>query len=384
MTLLDEVEFFTDDGSLAGSDEDAIDFGARPVPRWAVVLGAALVAIVFVGTVVTRSHPSATASRPERPAPPAASLPALGAVGPVLQLGGGAADALDTLVHRDKLYVLRSIGVSVVDLATKHVDTVRLTGGSPGAGQSSARLLLDADTDRLWVVRMGVHATGLVEFNVARMIAIRQMTLHLAVRDAAALDGHLYLATSTGLADLAPAATRAVALPGASGAVSAVAADPARNRILALDVSTPYSVVVVSARGVVTRRTFGNLINGTIAIVGDAIWVGGYGGGARGGYRALVARLDPATLAPVQTSAIALQLDRVVVSAGTRDIWVSTNRPGLWCLDASTGNVLEHWPSAVAPVTSEVGWGPVISRVSTAYVIEAGSLRPLVLAGCAG
>lgn len=386
MALQGEVEFFTDDASVAGSDEDAVDFGTRPVPRWALV-ACVLVAVAFVTTVVTRSHPTATTAQPKQSSPPVAaphSVAIVGELGPALQLGGSAADALDTVLHGDLLYVLRPTGVAVVNLTTRRVDTLPLTGEIPVAEQSSARLLLDPDADRLWVLDVGVRATHLVEFNATRMLWIRQLTVYLAVRDEAAMDGHLYLATSTGLADLAPGATQTVALPGAYGAVSAVAADPARDRILALDVSTPYTVVVVSRRGVATRRTFGFLVKGSIAVVRDAIWVGGYDGRALGGYHAVVARLDPTTLAPVQTSAVALQVDRLVVSAGARDIWVSTSGPGLWCVDASTGNVLENWPSTAAPVTSEVGWGPVNSRVSSAYVIEAGAVRPLVLTGCAG
>jgi len=263
-----------------------------------------------------------------------------------------------------------------VDVPTNSVvDSVPLTGQYSLRYRSSARLVLDADADRLWVLGLVAQAAQLLEFNAGKMLPLHHVVVRAAVQDAAAMDGHLYLATSVGLADLAPGAAGTTLLPAVHGAVSAVAADPVRNRLIVLDASTPGAVVVVSAGRAGTRRTFGDLIKGSIAIVGDEIWVGGYGGGIRGGYRALVARLDPVTLAPVQTSSIALRVDRVDVSPGARDIWVTTGAVGVWCIDAVDGTILERWPSASAPVTSGLGG---------AYVIDAGLVVPLVLRGCAG
>jgi hypothetical protein len=162
--------------------------------------------------------------------------------------------------------------------------------------------------------------------------------------------------------------------------VSAVAADPARERIVALETDPSRTVVVaVSTRGAVSRATFGYLANGSIVVVGDAIWVAGYGD-----RRSVVARLDPASLAAVYLSRVAPQGDRIVVSPGSRDVWVSGTGPGLWCIDAQTGTVRQQWPSSKGPVTSERGTGPVQSRAGSAYAIDEGRLVSLVLAGCAG
>jgi len=389
MTLLGDVEFFADDGSVVGSDEDAVDVGGRPVSRWALVLIGLLVASAVVGILATRSQPKPATADP-RPSVPRIVTPeqpeAVGQVGQVLRVDGAVvSDARDAVFHLGRLYILRSDAVAAVDLATNRVDSVSLSGPFALAAGSSGRLLLDVNADRLWVLSMGSRPAQLVEINATRMLPIRRVSLPLGVHDAAVLDGHVYLATSTGLADLPPGAAHAATLRGASGAVSAVAADPARDRILALDISPPYADIVVSAGGKVSRRSFGgNLIKASITVAGDAIWVGGYGGYPRSGYHAIVAALDPTTLTPVATSAVALRVERVIVSRGTHDIWIGTDGPGLWCIDPHTGNVLQHWPYATAPVTSQVGRGPVQSRAGSAYAVYAGHLVSLVLAGCAG
>jgi hypothetical protein len=382
MARVDDVEIFADDGNAVGSDEDAVEFGGRKVPRWANVAGGALVAAIFIGIVATSPQPKPATPGPGQTAPDVVSTAdpsTVGQFGPVLHLDG-AADVRDAVVHRNQLFVLRSGGVSVVELAAKRVTWMPLTGAYSVSAKVPTRMLFDADADRLWVVAMGAKAAQLVEFNASRTLTIRRVTLQLAVRDAAAMDGHVYLATSTGLADLAPGAAHAAALPGVDGAVSAIAADPAQERIVTLNsVGSDTVVVAVRTHGAVSRRTFGHLVNGSIAIVGDAIWVAGYDG-----RHSVVTRLDPTSLEGVQTSAVAPRGDRIVISPGTDDLWVSGAGPGLWCIAADTGNVHQHWPSAKAPVTSQRGHGPVQSRAGSAYVIDAGQLVSLDLAGCAG
>jgi hypothetical protein len=382
MAGVEDVEIFADDGNAVGSDEDAVEFGGRRPPRWANVAGGALVAAIFIGIAALSRDPTNVPSGPEQVAPDIVSTAdpgTVGRLGSVLHLDG-AADARDAVVHRNQLFVLRSGGVSVVELAAQKVTWMALSGAYSVSAKVPTRLLLDADADRLWLVAMGAKAAQLVEFNASRMLAIRRVTLQLAVRDAAAMDGHVYLATPNGLADLAPGATHAEALSGVDGAVSAIAADPAQGRIVTLNsVGSDTVVVAVRTHGAVSRRTFGHLVNGSIAIVGGAVWVAGYDG-----HHPVVGRLDPVSLALVQTSGVAPQGDRIVVSPGTDDLWVSGTGPGLWCIAADNGILHQYWPNARAPVASQRGYGPVQSRAGSAYVISAGQLVSLVLAGCAG
>ncbi|MEP7019373.1 MAG: hypothetical protein ABI808_01885 [Pseudonocardiales bacterium] len=392
MTLLGDVEFFADDGSVVGSDEEAVEVGTRPVPRWALVMIGTLVATAVVGILATRPQPKAATADPKPSVPRVVTTPhpeaieQVGQVGQAVQVDGAVvSDARDAVVHRGRLYIMRFAAVAAVDLATNRVESVSLSGPFALAAGSSARLLLDPDADRLWVLAMGARPAELLEISASRMLPIRRLSLPLGVHDAAAMDGHVYLATSTGLADLPPGAAHAVTLRGGGGSVSAVAADPVRHRVLALDISPPYADIMVSAGGKVSRRSLGgNLIKASITVAGDAIWVGGYGGDPRSGYHAIVAALDPITLTPVATSAVALKVERVIVSRGTHDIWIGTDGPGLWCIDPYSGDVLQHWPYATAPVTSQVGRGPVQSRAASAYAVYAGRLVSLVLSGCAG
>jgi hypothetical protein len=379
MARVDDVDIFADNEDPAGSDEDAVDLGARRVPRWANVAGGALVAAIFIGIVAASPHPK-PGPKPSAPHAVSTADPSVvGRIGPVLQLDG-AADVRDVVVHRNQLFVLRTGGVSVVEAAANRATWMPLSGAYSVPAKAPTRLLFDANADRLWVLAMGAQAAQLVEFNASRTLPIRRASLNLAVRDAAAMDGHMYLATSAGLADLAPGAAHAVALPGVHGAVSVIAADPARERILALEsVASDTVVVAVSTHGAVSRRTFGHLVNGSIAIAGDAIWVAGYDG-----HHPVVARLDPLTFASVQASAVRPRGERIIVSPGTNDVWVTGTGPGLWCIDANTGNVHQHWPGAEAPVTSQRGDGPVQSRAGSAYAVEGGQLVSLFLAGCAG
>ena len=377
MARVDDVEIFADDGSAVVSAEDSVDIEPRPVPRWAKVAGGALVAAVFIG-VVASSHPK-PARKQSAPAVVVTAGPSVdGGFGPAPHLEG-AADARAALVHRNQLFVLRSGRVSVVDLAAGHATTMPLTGAYSVPAAVPTRLLFDANVDRLWVVAMGPQIVQVVELNTDTRLPVRRLTLRLAVRDAAEMDGHVYLATSTGLADLAPGATHADALPGAHGTITAIAADPTRERIVALDSGNAGTVVVaVSTHGAVSRRAFGNLANGSIAVVGDAIWIAGYD------VASVVARLDAETLAAVQLSPVTPSGDRIVISPGTDVVWVGGAGPGLWCLDPGTGRVLQTWLTAQAPVTSQRGRGPVQSRIGRAYAVDAGRLVSLSLVGCTG
>jgi hypothetical protein len=384
MAPLDDVEFFADDDTAVTTDEDAVEIGARRVPRWANAAGGALVAAIFIGIIATRPDPTAGPKESTPPTVVSTGDPAdAGRVGPVLHLDGPA-DAREIVIHRDQLFVLRDGGVSVVALASGRVNWMPLRGPYSVPANGSTRLLFDADADRLWVVAMGARTAQLVEFNASRMLAVRRVDVNLVVLDATAMDGHVYLGTSTGLADLAPGAAQPVVLPGTRGVIGAVAADPARNRVLALDLALDArvpatKVVAVTTRGVVSRRAFGDLADPGLAVVGDAIWVGG-----NDGRHSVIARLDPQTLARVQTSPVAPEGDRIDVWPGTDDVWVSGTGPGLWCIDADTGDIRQHWPSETGPVTSQRGHGPVQSRTGRAYVIDAGQVVSLDLVGCAG
>lgn len=367
MTVPMDVEFLAEDGSVLLAEDDVVEFGGRRVPRWVVVVACALAAIALVSVVVGRSPPKHAAVAGISNTNPVAS----GRFHAALRLDGDHPNALDVLLDGSRLYVLQPTRISRIDLPSKHVaDSVGLADGTASAVRSSARLLLDASAGRLWVVEPGPRPARLLEFDAATLRPTRDLTVDVAIQDAAVMYGHLYLASSGGLDDLVPGALAPMRLGAVHGSVSAVAADPARRRVLVLDDSSPVAISVMSAGRVTARRIFGKLNQGSIAVVGDDIWVAG-----SGDYGAVMARLDPGTLAPLQTSPVALEAKALAVSSGARDLWVSASGAGLWCLDARSGTVLVQWPSARAPVTSRTG---------AAYVVTKGSVVPLALDGCAG
>jgi hypothetical protein len=363
MQPLESVEFVADDGTVPPADEDMVEFGSRRVPRWVVIVACALAALAVVSVVAGRSQPKqvAVADAPN-------TLPVtVGQFGAALKFGGGPPDAIDVLIAGDQLFVLRANGINRLALpAARVADSVRLNRHDT----ATSRLFYDAADNRLWLVEQGVRPAQLLELDAATLRVTRRVSADLTVRGAAAMFGHLYLASADGLSDLAPGARAPIRMAALAGSVTAVAADPARRRILVLDESSPVAVSVMSAGRVTARRIFGHLNRGSIAVVGDDIWVGG-----SGDYGAVMARLDPMTLAPLQTSPVALEANAVVVSPGARDLWVSASGTGLWCLDARTGSVLVQWPTASVPVASRGG---------AAYVLTGGSVLPLALNGCAG
>jgi hypothetical protein len=365
-----EVEFVTDDGELIGADDDVIELGRERPPRWAVVLGCAAVAAGFVTLAATKSH-----TRPSEPAPrPEAVTTATHAPfrfpGAPLQLGGQP-NALQAVIFGNRLYVLRPTEVLVVGVPGGRVlARAALPWPNVILGGAAAQLLLDPDVARLWVVGTGSSESPVLELDAATLRQRRALVEPTVVFGAAALDGHLYLATPYGLADLVPGALHTQTLSAISPAIASVTVDPTRNRLLALTAPAPASVLAVRDGKVIAARRIGSLVNGNVVVSNRQIWLSG-----TGRYGALLIRLDPATLAPVRADAVQ-HVGVATLSGGARVLWVSAASDGLWCVDPVTGDTLARWPSATAPVTSRVG---------DAYVIERGTVRRLALpAGCAG
>jgi hypothetical protein len=366
-----EVEFLTAGGDVIGVDDDLVEMGGRQAPRWAVVLGAVAVAAAFV-TLAAIKSPPAPVVVPTDAAQTAAAVPFRYPGSPLVL--GGRPDAVDLVIAGDRLYVLRPAAVSVVRLpGGRVVGSAPLTGGDAVPDGAAARLLADWDAARLWVVVPGGASSTIEEFDAVALRPTGRLVLPRAVSDAVAWGGHLYLATPAGLVDVGPAATRPHLVPGVSGPVLAVSADPRRHRLLVLAGGGRASIAAVlpdRRGGPVVERDAGELTDGRIVVVDQEIWLSGNSPAG-----AVLTRLEPATLAPIQSSEVR-RYGSVEVAAGERVIWVSTGDGGLWCVQPGTGAVVARWPSASAPVASRYG---------DAYVIDRGVVRRLALPPeCAG
>jgi hypothetical protein len=116
----------------------------------------------------------------------------------------------------------------------------------------------------------------------------------------------------------------------------------------------------------------------SIAIVGDQIWVAGYGSGST----PRLFHLDGASLQTVQTAGFGAGSPGelgpgAIVWPGASVLWVrSGGSEALACVDPQTGALLEQWDTVQGPVASVRGH---------AYAASDGSLEQLSLAGdCTG
>jgi hypothetical protein len=359
-----------------------------------------IVVIASVATaigVTTHRHgqvaavPSVTPS-PTLPSPTIQATPT-GLATPV-DLGAGSMSSLS--IAPSEFFVARTqpnqlVEVSMADQSiTKRIATPDAVDG----------IAVDAVAGQLWTWSTtqttasgqsdGTSSTSIHAYATSSFAMNGAVTVPTYTFSAAALNGALWLATSGGLyvvataANGSPAATKIT-----SGSVFSVAADAVRHRILygaavstaaAADSLGSIAIHEIDANthaviGVGSTLPIGKE---SIAIVGDQIWVGGYGSGST----PRLFHLDGASLERLQTNGLGAgsPLDfgpGAIVWPGASVLWVrSGGSEALSCIDPQSGALLEHWDAVQGPVTSVPGH---------AYAASDGSLEQLGLAGdCTG
>lgn len=378
----DEVEFVTDDGSVIDvEDDDVVDFAPRRAPSWVLGLCAGVVGVAVILAIAWRGAPE-QASAPDAAVVP--SVIALPTAPPTSQIGDPlpvpSGFVLDVAVSGDSFYALQ------VGRLTVTTPAINDTASYPGAHHvsagglkfttaSSARLVLDDAAHRLWVVVYDLPGGQLLEFDARTLVQLRGTNWAEPVSSAAALGGHLFLATPSGIVDYAPGHARPAAVPGLRGHSGTIAADPSRGRLLVLDEGSPSRVLAMRPDGSLSPAIgTAPLGNGRLGITADgSIWAGGFSDSG-----AVLLRLDPRTLEPVSSSPLAaLGAGALIEAVGSRSIWVRSGggRGGLWCVDSRTGRERQFWHHVPGAVTSQRG---------VAYVASGEIIRPLVLAGCRG
>jgi hypothetical protein len=376
----DDVEFLADGRAVIGSDDEVVGEGPRRIPRWAVwtagvaAVGGLVVALAARGAP---DHPTAPPGPAESWTPVAVgSVPPEAGVGEALRLGP--AQAYDVAVGGGRLYVLQNGVVVATDPApaseARTAPPRRATLPRIPA-PASARLVLDAQQQRLWVVVEDVPDGMVVELDARSLRQLGHTTWDAPIGAAAALDGHLYLSTTEGIADVGPGAAHPVLVAGLRGHSGPIVADTRRNRLLVAG-AAPFSHVLIlrPGEGVTTATGVIPFAKPTLGITsGGHIWAGGFGD--RG---AQLVRLDPHQLSPTSLSPLSAQLDpgAIIVAAGDRSIWVrATESTGpLWCVDASSGRDAQEWNVS----------GPVTSRTGSAFAATGTAARSLTLEGCPG
>lgn len=393
------IDFVDDDGDARQDGEDLLDFGPRrPMSRrWALIGVLALAGVLAAGIALrgggqqpTATPSSPIATQPSLRAPDsgfAATVPRLSASPLSPALVAGSAVDLD----RGGVQALAIVGGDVVALAPGYL--ARLTDrhgalqvaatstpGLPVGDPNYADWRLVTDGTHLWLIGLGqlhrVYRVDPATLNLELGSILPRTGLVLA---AAALDGHLYLATGAAVYDLAPGATHARRVPGLAGA-SALAADPSRHRLLLLGWLTGAGSGVrayLPASGLISPMTPVGFGKGGLVTAAGRIWAGGFGAATGGG--AVLERLNPHTLRPAAASPLAGQLGpgAVLTAAGDRVVWVRSGGGGgdLWCVSAATGRAEQHWDLP----------GAVVSRLGAAYVVSGSAVAQFRLdATCPG
>jgi hypothetical protein len=281
----------------------------------------------------------------------------------------------------------------VLDLASGPAGTWLLTGGAltEVAGtrvlraarlghvrmpsDSEPRLVMDPASGDIWVVVADTVPTQLIEYDASTLHRVRSITWSVLVHDAAADQGHLFLVTDLGVADLAPGARAPRLIAGLGAANGPIALDAVRHRVIVMNVGYPTRVWTYRPGQFPIRTGVGLAFGGgTITVVGAAIWVAGFTD-----RRAVLERLDPVTLQPMRRAAVApFGPGAVIVAGGATVVWVRSGNGTdlLACVSARTGRVEQTWhiPGLVA-----VASGPGAALVATPRVASA-----LILAGCQG
>ncbi len=329
----------------------------------------AVLAIVGAALIVTRpSGSAAVASRPSSSYDP--NVDAGGALGAALAVDGG--DVIDVSVASGAIYVASHDRLSVVD-PTSH----KVLRSAEVTSKTDGHLVLDAAANTVWDIDLGSWPTQLREFAHDTLRLTRSLVVAGIVWDAVVLDGRLYLATSTGVAMVAPGSSTLTPVTASDSAPQALTVDPAAHAVLALAPGSNGQIVTISDGGNTLQTGSAlNVSSPTIASVDGALWAGGINPDAR------LLRIDPRTLRPLPESAggemVAEGSDNELRAIpGSADLWIF-NRTGqrLLCADGRTGEVLQTW-NGITQAVSTGGHDP--------YVVTQGQARPLVLRGrCTG
>jgi hypothetical protein len=206
---------------------------------------------------------------------------------------------------------------------------------------------------------------------------MRTVRMRTTLASAAVLDGVLYLGTADlGLLRVPRGGrTVSIALRGEDG-IGSIAADPDRRRLIYLTDGSPTQVRSWAPDGR-SDSAHGRLdfSKADVVVVSGSIWAAGFGNPG-----AALVRLDPDTLAPVQSDdrlTARLGPGAVLAAGGDRDFFVrgGADADQLWCVDGRTGGIEQLWAGPSGAVAS--GPGQV-------WVSNATGTQSLVLRACVG
>jgi hypothetical protein len=358
--------------------EERPDTGPRrPLPRWVIgVTGLGIAVVVALALALgTGGAPGAASSSTAPPSAvtftPPPSLPSSEVFPPPDRLPVGPPLDASFIVPHDpieatafgadgSLYLLSPGHLMRLGPHSRHAGDIA-TGVGAASTETDWRLV--AVGDRLWVLGVSGDRTRLIALEAGSGRVLHGGSLDAAVDDSAMLDGHLYLATTRAVYDIAPGATQPRRIRGLAGAAS-ITADAARHRLLLLTTGRPSVVRAYRPGGPtdVAGVQVAPMVTGWVRVVGSAIWLGGFGFEGP-----VLSRLDPASLRASGSSPLAVSLGpgAVLAATGQSVLWVHSGggEDDLWCV-SSTGAIAQHWPAV---------YGAIASRAGVAYSAENGA-----------
>jgi hypothetical protein len=372
---------------------DTVRERAHQRRRRAVQVASAFTAVVLIASVATAIGVNSGHRRADQVAAPSITPSPQTGQATSVDLGKGSTSAM--AVTSSGVFVARQQPNELLQVSTTNLLITKRVA-TPDAVDGIA---VDAAAGRVWTwsttqatvadsgQSTGIDSTSIHAYATSSFAIDGAVTVPTYTFDAAALDGQLWLATNDGLYVVTTAANGPVATKVISGTVFSVAADAVRHRVLyGAQVSAPMGganslgSIVVHEIDAFTHAVIGvgsalPIGKESIAIVGDQIWVGGYGSDST----PRLFHLDGASLQPIQTTALdALALGPgAIVWPGASVVWVrSGGSEGLACIDPQSGALLEQWPAVQGPVASVRGG---------AFAASDGSLDQLSLSGdCTG
>ena len=169
------------------------------------------------------------------------------------------------------------------------------------------------------------------------------------VNAAAALGGRMWLASDAGVYVVSGPTGQPALVPGSYRYTYAVAADPLRDRVLAVTTGSPGQTYGINVANLYVGRD--DLVptgRSSLAVVDGMAWVGGYG----------AARHISLINGPDRQPPLAVERkvgSGVVIWPGRHVLWIDLRSGGVSCLDPRTGAELASWTEIMGPVTSANG-----------------------------
>ena len=323
----------------AEGDEELIGAGLR-LPRWLILAAIALL-VAGAGTALALKndrHPSA--------APTLSLSPTPSVISPAPQRLADLSVQDFAINKGGELYVLTSPPAQLV--AVNQDEMIRDRAPAPAGAQL---VVANPTSDLVWVIVPQHGSSDAFIYAGSTMTLLGKVHVPATVAAADALGDQLWMATDHGIYRGWPGRD-AWRVPGYTGPVQVIVADPMRVRLLA--VSKSYDLITVDNHAAHKVRRFARLLPKSIAVTDDGtIWLVGFG--QQFGSR--VGRLDPHTLRVTLIDPTDPDAPRGAIGwSGGSVFWVQYADSGsIVCLDGRTGEVSDTYLQTETPVVSVPG-----------------------------